>query len=197
MTSPIPPFPLAWPEAFPRTKTREKGTFRTTLNAAISNVTDSLELFARDSKKALTDLVISSNVTLGVMKPADPGVSVWFTWDGLQVCIPVDRYQSVEANLQAIHHIVEARRVELRHGTLALVRASFAGFMALPAPAGARKRPWRDVLDIHFGSVGPSDIEAAFRKLAKSRHPDTGGSTDAMTELNRARDEALKEIGNG
>ena len=52
------------------------------------------------------------------------------------MCIPVDRYNSVEANLQAIHHIIEARRVELRHGTLALVRASFTGFKALPAPAG-------------------------------------------------------------
>ena len=31
----------------------------------------------------------------------------------------------------AIHHIIEARRVELRHGTLALVRATFAGFLAL------------------------------------------------------------------
>jgi hypothetical protein len=60
-----------------------------------------------------------------VTSPADPGVAVWFTWDGMQVCIAVDRYQKVASNLQAIHHIIEARRVELRHGTLALVRASF------------------------------------------------------------------------
>lgn len=30
--------------------------------------------------------------------------------------------------------------------------------------------------------------------LAKERHPDHGGSHDAMAELNRARDEALQEI---
>ena len=124
-------FPLTWPSQFPRTRIREKGQFRSTLSSALKNVRHSLELFARDSEKELQDLIISSNVTLGV-KPDDTGVAVWFTWDGMQVCIPVDRYSSVESNLQAIHHIIESRRVELRHGTLALIRATFHGFKSLP-----------------------------------------------------------------
>jgi hypothetical protein len=66
---------------------------------------------------------LDPHASLGASRPSDPGVAVWFTWDGLGVCIAVDRYQTVEANLQAIHHIIEARRTELRHGTLALVRA--------------------------------------------------------------------------
>lgn len=188
-------FPLAWPPAFPRSKSTEKGAFRTTLTAALRNVEDSLKRFSGDSGKRLGDLVISSNVTLGQMKPSDPGVSVWFVWDGLQVCIPVDRYSSVEANLQAIHHIIEARRVEMRHGTLALVRASFAGFAALPAPAA---RSWRGVLGFaSFDGLSAAVVEARFKKLAKVSHPDAGGSTEAMAELNRARDEALKELANG
>lgn len=36
--------------------------------------------------------------------------------------------------------------------------------------------------------------KARYAVLAKERHPDHGGSNDAMAELNRARDEALKEI---
>lgn len=190
------PYPLAWPEQFPRAKTREKGAFKTALPAAIKNVQDSLRLFASDSRKPLANLVISSNFTLGVSRPEDPGVAVWFVWDGLQVCIPVDRYLTVEANLQAIHHIIEARRVELRHGTLALVRASFTGFVALPSPGGARKRPWREVLGLRPepAPYSPAAIEGQFRQLAKERHPDAGGSHEAMAELNRARDEALKEI---
>jgi hypothetical protein len=145
-------------------------------------------------------VVISSNVTLGVTKPEDPGVSVWFTWDGMQVCIPVDRYQTVEANLQAIHHIIEARRVELRHGTLALVRATFTGFLALPAPTA--KREWRDVLGLRSAGYPSAPqpitierINEAYRRLAKLRHADAGGSDEAMAELNVARAEALKEIG--
>jgi hypothetical protein len=158
-------------------------------------VHDSLRRFATDSGKKLEGLVISSNVTLGVQRPDDPGVAVWFVWDGMQVCIAVDRYAGVEANLQAIHHIIEARRVELRHGTLALVRATFTGFRALPAPAGART--WRVVLGFPPDAVVTADMVAArYRKRATEQHPDKPGGTDsAMAELNAARDAALQEVG--
>lgn len=158
----------------------------------MNNVTDSLRKFGADSGKAVSDVVISSNVTLGRNNPTDPGVAIWFKWDGLSVCIPVDRYSKVEANLQAIHHIIEARRTELRHGTLALVRATFTGFAALPAPTA--KRNWHVVLGL--GSTASRDsVEAAYRSLAKERHPDKpGGSAEAMAELNAAREAALKEL---
>lgn len=186
------PYPLAWPETMPRSKVREAGRFKTTLHAAMENVQGSIRAFARDSAKNVTNIVISSNVTLGANRPADPGVAIWFTWDGLQVCIPVDRYTTVEANLQAIHHIIEARRTELRHGTLALVRATFTGFLALPSG----KRNWRDVLGIiTSGPVVKENVEAAFKRLASERHPDKGGSTSMMAELNQARADALKELG--
>lgn len=193
------PFPLAWPENMPRTKSRETGQFRTTLAGAMSNVKDSLRRFGSDSGKTITDLVISSNVTLGNDNPSDPGVAIWFKWDGLSICIPVDRYSKVAANLQAIHHIVEARRTELRHGTLALVRATFTGFAALPAPNA--KRAWREVFGFQPTAtphgIVPSLIEAKYRELAKSRHPDMpGGSAEGMAELNAAREAAIREIGN-
>lgn len=190
-------YPLTWPAQFARTKYREDGRFKTELPSAIKNVQRSLEGFARDSGKSLKNLIISSNVTLGVNSPADPGVSVWFEWDGLQVCIPVDRYRSVASNLQAIHHIIEARRVELRHGTLALVRATFTGFLSLPAPAG--KRNWREVLEEDInGTISTREgAESAFRRLASKYHPDrSAGSHEKMAELNAARDEALKELSN-
>jgi len=190
------PYPLQWPDNIPRCKTlRDNGQFRTSLSVAIKNVKDSLRLFASDSGKAMSSVVISSNVTLGVDKPDDPGVAVWFTWDGLTICIPVDRYAKVEANLQAIHHIIEARRVELRHGTLALVRATFTGFLSLP-PSVDRKRSWREILGFHDTQLPTKAVvDAAWKEKARKAHPDAGGSDDAMSELNRARDEALKEIG--
>lgn len=183
-------FPLTWPQQLPRSKYREDGRFKTALPNAIKNVQTSLRGFATDSGKILKNLVISSNVTLGVDAPADPGVAVWFEWDGLQVCIPVDRYRSVASNLQAIHHIIEARRVELRHGTLALVRATFTGFLALPAPAG---KHWTDVLSLPRDAT-KTDVDAAYRRLASQRHPDKGGSNEAFAELNAARDAALQEV---
>lgn len=190
-------YPLSWPEGFPRARTREKGQFRTTLAGALENVRSSLLAFGRDSGSPVAGIVLSSNVSLGESRPADPGVAVWFTWDGEQRCIPVDRYDTPAANLQAIHHVLEARRTELRHGTLSLVRATFKGFIpALPAPG----RPWREVLGINAAKavLDPADIDTAYRHFAKLRHPDApGGSHEAMAELNAARAAALKEIGNG
>ena len=183
-------FPLTWPQAFPRCKVRERGAFKTTLAGALSNVEGSLRRFAGDSGKKLDGIVMSSNVTLGVQRPEDPGVAVWFTWDGLGVCIAVDRYLTVEANLQAIHHIIEARRVELRHGTLALVRATFQGFLALPAPKGSH---WTEVLSLPK-DARRDDVKAAFRRLAMVHHPDKpGGSHEKMAELNAAQEAALLE----
>ncbi len=95
--------------------------------------------------------------------------------------------------LQAIHHIIEARRVEMRHGTLALVRATFSGFQALPAPKG---KHWRDILGITAPTPTRFHIEDQYKRLSRTRHPDAeSGSTEAMAELNNARDTALKEVG--
>lgn len=186
-------YPLAWPTHFPRSTKIKTAQFRTSLSGALSNVQASLRLFATDSGKRLTDLVISSNVTLGAAAPKDPGVAVYFTWDEQQVCIPVDCYPKIEHNLQAIHHIIEARRTELRHGSLELVRASLKGFLALPPPGAGE---WRAQLG--FGPnerVTRETVVARHRSLAADNHPDRGGSTDRAAEINAARDAALREIG--
>jgi len=115
---------------------------------------------------------------------------VWFVWDGEQRCIPVDRYTTPAANLQAVHHVLEARRVELRHGTLALVRATFRGFVvALPAPGA---KPWWAILGVSAEATS-DEINTAYRALARERHPDNGGSNGMMSDLNVARAAGLKE----
>lgn len=193
-------FPLHWPPGFSRAKSREKGQFKTTLSGALNNVNDSLRRFANDSGKKMESLVMSSNVTLGTTNPSDPGVAVWFVWDGLSVCIAVDRYQRVEANLQAIHHIIEARRVELRHGTLALVRATFQGFLAI-ADMSAPKFNWRTVIGVDATEKDLSVIRRVYKKKATEIHPDKAKpedkaeATEAMTTLNAAMDAAIKELG--
>jgi hypothetical protein len=185
-------FPLAWPDNMRRSTRRESSRFRSTLAASLKNVSDSLRKFGADSGVPITNIVLSSNYSLGVSRPPDPGVAAWFAWNGESICIPVDRYDTIEANLQAIHHIIEARRTELRHGTLQLVKATMQGFKALPPPAGAKaRRPWTEVLGLP-SSATKEQIEARFRDKAKAAHPDAGGSTEAMTELNRAKQEALQ-----
>jgi len=178
-------YPLSWPPGFPRSRLRDKGAFKTTLTVALANVNGSLRRFATDSGKKVEHIVMSSNVTLGETRPQDPGIAVWFTWDGLGLCIAVDRYQTVEANLQAIHHIIEARRVELRHGSLALVRASFAGFLALPAPQAAEPKPWWEVLGVSKDAA-EDEITIAFRKARSKAYPRDGGDATRFAEVNEA-----------
>ncbi|MBI3528222.1 MAG: J domain-containing protein [Betaproteobacteria bacterium] len=164
-------YPLTWPETFPRSKGRVDGAFKTSLAGALKNVNDSLRRFAADSGKKIEQLVISSNVSLGQERPPDPGVAVWFAWDGLQVCIPVDRYAKVEANLQAIHHIIEARRTELRHGGLAIVRATFTGFKSLPAPGQTSARNWRNVLGVGEKTT-LEEVGRLYKSLRSFHHPE-------------------------
>lgn len=184
-------YPLAWPDEMPRTRSRGRSSFRVLMARAVEDVLDALRLFAKDSGCKVSGVVISSNVTLGVPRPADPGVAIYFDWDGAGRCIAVDKYDRVEDNLRAIFHIIEARRVELRHGGLAIVRAAFKGFLALP-PGSAED--WREVL-----GVGPDAsleaVEAAFRAKAREVHPDRpGGSTEEMTRLNAAIAAARAEL---
>lgn len=178
-------YPLTWPPHFPRTKRRVPSRFNTPLTTALGNVQTSLMKFARDSQMLIDQIVISSNVTLGQDYPTDPGVAIWFRWDAQQVCIPVDKYSSVEANLQSIHHIIEARRVEMRHGTLALVRATFSGFM-LAAPSS---KPWWEVLGVHE-RASIEEIRSAYRKQAAAHHPDRGGDSERMIQINKAWEQA-------
>lgn len=185
--------PLCWPPGFPRSGTQEAGQFKTDREKALQNVIGSLRRFGADSGKKVESTILSSNVTLLDDSPDDPGVAVWFRWDGIQVCIPCDRYKTVAANLQAVHHIIEARRVELRHGTLALVRATFNGFKAIAPPRGGT---WREVLGIPTTArVDKGVIERAYIGQAKKRHPDAGGTAHQMAELNNARDTAMAELG--
>jgi hypothetical protein len=111
-----------------------------------------------------------------------------------QRCIAVDRYPKVADNLQAIHHILEARRTEMRHGGLHVVRQTFKGFTALPAPPG--RKSWREVLGFRPDEriAGTASIDARYRELAAKAHPDKGGSSDKMAELNRARAEAKEAL---
>jgi hypothetical protein len=120
----IPPYPLAWPEGMPRTARPTSDPFKTSLGKAVQNVTDSLRRLGSDSGKAVTSIVVTSNVAgLGAGVPSDRGIAAWFEWDGEQRCIAVDRYGSLEGTVQAIHHVgIDVTEAEVRRAYDALAR---------------------------------------------------------------------------
>jgi hypothetical protein len=63
-------------------------------------------------------------------------------------------------------------------------------------PPPAAKPAWAVELGLPFPPVPTRDaIAKAFRELAKSRHPDGGGTDDSFIKLTNARDEALRAVG--
>ncbi len=186
-------YPLAWPHGIGRTDANRRisSQFKTALDPALKNVTNSLRRFGEATGKAVSSIVISSNYTLGDRAPRDPGVAVWFLWDGAERCIAVDRYPRIEHNLQAIHHVLEARVTEARHGGLRIVQQTFTGFVALPPPSD--RKPWWEVLGVNRNATR-EEVEAAHRDKAKTAHPDKGGDADGMARVNAAKDEALSEL---
>lgn len=183
-------YPLHWPANYPRSRGQLKSQFKTSITGALKNVQNSLAAFGKDSGKQVTALVISSNFSLNDSNPRDAGVSVFFTWDGISTCIAVDRYKKIEENLQAIHHVIEAERTKLRHGGLNIVQAAFRGYASLPPPQGDN---WWEVLGVPRTGLPLTKIEAVYKELAKTAHPDNGGSRDEMVKLNAAISACRKE----
>lgn len=192
MTSPS-AFPLCWPTGVARTKVRERSPFKVPLDRAVADLQNTLRLFGNDTGRAVSGLVISSNVSLGNAKPADTGVAIYFQWDGLPRAIGVDLFDSVAGNVRAIYMILEGRRTELRYGGLNLVRATFSGFSALPPPPpDASDEPWWAVLGVP-SHASLEEIERRYRDLARLHHPDSsGGSPAVMAKINAARDAARR-----
>lgn len=181
--------PLHWPEAFPRNTRPTSSRFDTTLFQALDNVRSELALLAKDSGKKLDGIVISSNYNLTDTKPKAAGVAVWFEWDGEQVRIPVDRYDKVECNLQAIYHCIKADRTKLRHGGYNLVKAAYRGYAALPHQTG-----WREVLGVGENTT-LTEAKARYKTLAGRYHTDKpDGNEAAFIAVTQAWEQAQNEL---
>jgi len=193
-------YPLYWPPTFKRTKSPTSSRFQSTINAALNGVREELNRLGKDTGKNVTDVIISSNVTLGEHRPKDAGVAVWFTWGDMQVCFPCDRYQKVEDNLRAIALIIESHRTIMRHGGLHILEATFRGFSALPPPRNADgtiegPKPWRVVLGVKADHTPTeAELKAIWKNIAKARHPDTGGTAAAFNEAQAAYQQGLQEV---
>ena len=209
-------YPLCWPESLPRNAVRVKSSFNTTLVRALDNVETSLHLFGKDSGRSVAGVVLSSNVTIGVPRPDDPGIAAWFEWDGAQRCIAVDRYRTPAENLQAVHHILEARRTEMRHGGLTIVRQTFKGFLALPAAGPSwRQLDGKPLVSVQMEAaemicVKPArlvcgdiphadswrDIEG-YARLGRGWQPTEAPPFDLVAHLERQRTFSEKNFGPG
>jgi hypothetical protein len=193
-------YPLVWPIHRPRTADWkvERSNFDRKRSLATAR-----DLMINEVKLLRgSGLIISSNIPLrldglprsGYAAPRDAGTAIYFKRDGQDMAFACDRWNRVEDNIYAIAKTIDALRGIARWGTGDMLKAAFTGFTALPAPiVASMKRHWRDVLEFGNGAPTRDAITSRYRILASTAHPDKGGSTAAMAELNQARDDALKE----
>lgn len=207
--------PLCWPAGFPRTQanSRTDGRFGSrnhqgwgnkplTIAQATSRIKSELDKFTKPGKKYRcnpAEIIISTDLKLrldglprsGQPEPADPGVAVYFTLDGKQQVIPCDQFRRIADNLAAVAGTIEALRKIERYGSQ-MFEAAFTGFDALPGPDQVMGRTWRDVLDYYGDSL--KEAEHQYKRLRKPAHPDHGGSSEKMHELNTAIEQARAEL---
>lgn len=202
-------YPLQWPDGWPRTPDDQRSStsqFKTTFGRALYLLRYELQQLGAGN------VVISSWLPLrrdGLPREdqarrnlPDPGVAVYFTRRRQQLAIARDAFTTVHDNLRSLGLAIEAMRALERHGGGQMLERSFAGFTALPPPRSC----WEilgigpDATAVCLGDpqLGADLIGAAFRRRAAICHPDReGGSTEAMAELNRARDDALALLQKG
>jgi hypothetical protein len=173
---------LDWPVGWKRAPKRREARFDMSYDRSVASLREEIRMLGgRDAR-------LTHNPYARGADPGDTGVAVYFVLDGVPKNIACDEWLAVRDNVRAIALSIGAIRGLARWGASGMIDRAFAGFDALPAPRSC----W-DVLGVRPGASA-ADIETAYRRAAKLAHPDTGGSDSAMSELNAARDEAMRKV---
>lgn len=201
------PFPLQWPEGYPRTTTPTQsrfGSHRAPLSFDRARRTLLLEL----ERLGAINVVLTSDLPLRrdgspyatSRLESDPGIAVWFLLSDnignhVERVLACDRWRTHTENMHALALTVEAMRGIERWGAADVVARAFAGFTALPPgqgegayshpPQAPKKRTWREVLGETF-APWPDELDAdellvlarsRYRKLIKFAHPDVASGS--------------------
>lgn len=183
-------FPLQWPAAYPRSKSRDRARFKTTFWQAVKRLYRELELMGAG------DIVVSTNVPLrrdglpyaDPPRINDPGVAIYFKLKSQTMSMACDAWDKVDDNAQALCLTIEAMRGLDRWGSSDMLNRVFQGFTALPAPASSR--PWWEILGARDAQRPIDEYETRYKQQMRLAHPDAGGSNERAQELNQAIQEA-------
>jgi hypothetical protein len=195
-------FPLSWPDGRPRTRYPADAKFRDG-NTGGKRVSFDLardRLEAQLNKLGAGNVMLSMNVKLTISgrrdmnvsrgEPTDKGVALYFDLRERPHVLACDRWDRLADNIAAIAAHIEALLGQERWG-VADLRQAFAGHVALPSPD-----PWWVVLGVDRTSSIDA-INAAWRSLSKTAHPDAGGERATWDRLSAAYEAAKGEKANG
>lgn len=188
-------WPLHWPEGWRRTTSREHSRFKTGFGAARKY------LFEELGRMGATGVILSTAIPLrndgmprANMTPdgGDPGAAVYFKRKGKDMVFACDKFRQPCDNIYAIAKTIDAMRSIERWGASDMMERAFSGFKALNSENGGES--WWSILGCSATS-SKLEIEAAYKAKLRQCHPDVpGGSHEAMTKVNIARDQALQGV---
>lgn len=205
MSSLVASYPLHWPVTHPRTapSRRRSALFQVDFIDARDHLMIELERLNARRVVISTDIPVKPGRLLAPAEPLDPGAAVYFErvtngGPAKPYVIACDQFLKLRWNLRAIGKTIEALRAIERHATTSMLEQAFSGFAQLHAPGG---KPWRDVLGFEYAwppSAAPREavraaIVTRFHELARLHHPDVGGDTGRMAEINAAFEAAIAE----
>lgn len=192
-------FPLSWPDGWKRTGARKKSKFKASFAWARDRLFAELKLLGCPDWK----VILSSNIPLrrdglpysGQANPTDPGFAVYFRLKEKPMVLACDQYREATDNLYAIVKTIEALRGIQRWGASDMMERSFTGFSALPpGPSEQTQKHWWEILGYAGPNVTEDSLKNRYRKLAAIHHPDVGGTSALMAEINAAYKEGLRSI---
>ncbi len=184
-------FPLQWPDGWRREQDPQYSKFQTGLVSARKGLMRQLELLGAEDVVISTNAVLNRYGEISARQPRihDTGVAVYFTLYGEQRAIPCDKWIRLEDNVHAIELTVEALRGLDRWGAKETVDAAFRGFAALPEGSSEVSVGWWTVLGVE-ATASLSEIETAYKRMAKTHHPDVGGNDEDFKQVTAAYQQA-------
>lgn len=189
-------YPLCWPEGRRRNVVPVSSRFS---DVAFGRARDTL--FHEIELLPGSKIILSTNIPLRqdglpyatYAQPKDKGVAIYFQYKKKPMVFACDEWNKIEHNIWAIAKTIEALRGIERWGSGDMLERAFTGFTKLPSPS--TKKHWREILG--FMGAGPvPEFQLQDRKIELSlkNHPDHGGDTLRMAEINHAFDEAIEEL---
>lgn len=201
-------YPLAWPLGWARSTVRRPAAFKDGKSASrptYGNYQPAIPVSIAVARERLQreldhlaaiNVILSTNVELRLdghprsarAEPTDTGAALYFNYGGRDTVLACDKWDRVADNIVAIAKHIEALRGQERWGVGTMAQA-FAGYQALPSVPG-----WHETLEV-APTACRADIDAAYRRKARSAHPDTGGSRHSWDRLQAAYEQAKGSVG--
>lgn len=174
--------PLQWPVGQARTVKRHVSPFGAKITTIINDLERAAQKLNLTEVKITTDRRVRIDGQLSMSNSdtaADPGVAVYFTRKGEELCIAFDKFNNLWGNLRAVGLYLEYMARLEAYDMAEMADTSFTAYKALPASVIVPPAPeaWYDVLGIRE-QTDPDVAKTVYRRLLAKYHPDNQTTGD-------------------